>query len=74
MFQEVKSMNAPLHRDPGPSNSQPPPAMPPFDHQKAARVPHVPTGAPPSLRFFMLCVLFSCLYFFFRGIEFELRA
>jgi hypothetical protein len=45
MHQEVKSINAPLHRDPGPSSSQPPSAVPPSDHQKPARVPHAPTGA-----------------------------
>jgi hypothetical protein len=45
MHQEVKSINAPLHRDPGPSSSQPPSAVPPYDHQKPARVPHAPTGA-----------------------------
>jgi hypothetical protein len=45
MHQEVKSINAPLHRDPGPSSSQSPSAVPPSDHQKPARVPHAPTGA-----------------------------
>jgi hypothetical protein len=75
MFQEVKSINAPLHRDPRPSSSQPPPAMPPSDHQKAARVPHTPTGAPPSLRFFFcfaFCFLVCIFFFFFRGIKLKL--
>jgi hypothetical protein len=35
------------HRNPSPSSSQPPPVVPPYDHQKTARVPHAPTGAPP---------------------------
>jgi hypothetical protein len=75
MFQEVKSINAPLYRDPGPSSSQPPPAVPPSDHQKSARVPHAPTGAPPSLRFFSaLRFVFLFVFNFFRGIEPELRA
>jgi hypothetical protein len=49
MLQEVKSINAPFHRDPGPSSSQPPPAMPPSDHQKLARGPHKPESGSHSL-------------------------
>ena len=75
MFQEVKSIDAPLHRDPRPSNSQPPPIVPPSDHQKPTRVPRAPTGAPPSLRFFLLLFCFLvCFTGFFLGIELELRA
>jgi hypothetical protein len=49
MLQEVKSINAPLHRDPGPSSSQSPPAVPPFDHQKPTHSPHKPESGSHSL-------------------------
>ena len=49
MLQEVKSINAPLHWDPGPSNSQSPPAVPPSNHQKPARGPHKPESGSHSL-------------------------